>query len=187
MNKFSCICDIISYPNINFFMRLHFKFISTLSFVFFLITTACQKGNDSTTSTPNPTPTSSGFSFKVDGNLITADSANASIYTSGGARRIDVYVYKGKNVWNTDAGEVLEMHFAPKSGSQNVSALGNDAWLTYFIHDTTYYDCSSGHFNLTTCDTIGNKLEGTFDFVGTSSGLTKNITEGKIIVTKILK
>jgi len=167
-------------------MSLNFKLILPLSFVFIMITSACQKSSDPT-STPAPTPTTSGFTFKVDGNLITADSATASIYTTGGARRIDVYVYKGKNIWNTDASEVMEMHFAPKSGSQNVSTLGNDAWLTYFINDTTYFDCTSGHFNLTTCDTIGNKLEGTFDFVGTSSGLTKTITEGKIVVTNISK
>lgn len=162
-------------------MSLNFKLILSLSFVFIMIISACNKSGDSTTSTPTPTPTPSGFTFKVDGNLITVDSANAIIYTSGGARTIDVYIWKGKNSGNM-ASEVMEMHFAARSGSQP------NVLLSYYPNDTTYFNSSSSNFNLTTCDTIGNKLEGTFDFVGTSSsGLTKSITEGKIVVTKISK
>ena len=149
---------------------------------------ACKKKDNTTAPSSTTNTTLTGFNFKVDGTLITADSANAVLYNNGGSREIDVYVFKGVIAGTSTANEVLEMHFRPKTGSQNVVANFSNAWLTYFANTTDYYDGSSGHFNITTCDTVNNKIAGTFDFIGTNtSSATKNITEGNIVVSKITK
>lgn len=150
---------------------------------------ACKKKEEATpaanNTNNNSTPTS--FTFKVDGTAITADSANAVLYTTNGAREIDVYVFKGVMTGTNTPMQVLEMHFKPQTGSQTVTTSFNGAWLTYDT-ETDYYDCTSGHFNLTLCDTVANKINGTFDFVGTnSSNQTKSITDGTIVVNKITK
>jgi hypothetical protein len=142
---------------------------------------ACKKKD--TTPVTTTTPTATAFSFKVDGgSTITVDSAKAVLYTNSVSllRTIDVYAFKG-------GATVIEMHFLPKTGAQTVSTSGNNAWLTY-ADATTYYDGGSGNFNLTTCDTVNKKIEGTFDFVGTSpSSTTKSISVGVIYVTKLKK
>jgi hypothetical protein len=135
--------------------------------------------------TPDPvvtSPTTGTFNYKVDGNTITVDSAKATLYTSvvSSLRTIDVYAYKAGSL-------VLEMHFLPKTGAQTVSTSLNNAWLTY-ADATTYYDGNSGNFSLTVCDTVNNKIEGTFDFVGTSpTATTKTVTSGNLFVTNLKK
>ncbi len=147
-------------------------------------TTTTTSSTSSTTSTTGTT-TSPSFSYKVDGNSFTIDSSAATLYTSSltGKRAIDIYAYKSGTM-------VFELHFLPKTGTQTVSQNLNDAWLTY-IAGSTYedqYNCVSGNFNLTSCDTINNKIEGTFDFVGNNyNSASKSISEGKIFVTSITK
>ncbi len=145
-----------------------------------MVLTSCKE--DETTA-PNNSPTPpSGLTFKVDGTLVTADSANAVLYTLGvppNNREIDVFVFQGGS-------QVLEMHFLPKTGPQTAAQNFNEAWLTYET-TSSHYHSQSGELNLSTCDTTGNQLEGTFNFVGLESGgsTTKNITEGNLIVTQI--
>ncbi len=148
-----------------------------------VIFTSCKKSDNSTP----PTPGGSGaFSYKVDaGATVTVDSANATLYGANNHRQIDVYAFKGGK-------QVMEFHFAPKTGDQVVgSTLGSSALLTYMETPTASYDSQSGSFNLSVCDTIGKKIVGTFSFVGKqypyTNGTTHTITEGQMTVTKLSK
>jgi hypothetical protein len=170
------------------------KFQTILSFAVCaqLLFVSCEKEKETNdTSTTSSTTSSTGttnnssFSFKVDGNTNSIDSSSATLYTSSltGKRNIDVFAYKAGLM-------VLEFHFSPKTGSQTVNKDLNNAWLTYKASSdyTLNYHSVSGNFNLTTCDTINNKIEGTFDFVGENSNSdSKAISEGKLLVTKITK
>jgi hypothetical protein len=160
--------------------------------IFLLISTSialfsCKKKEDPITPTPTNTVVNpGGFNFKLDGGSpITIDSANAFLYTNGGQRLMDVFVYKGGN-------EILEFHFAPTTGSKAAgTTLGSGAFLTYLSSPTQSFDSQSGTLNVTTCDTIGNKLVGDFNFVAKeypyTSSTTKTITEGHMTLTKISK
>lgn len=157
---------------------------------------SCKKKNNQSTNTDS-TPTTTGSSSSPctgpvcynDGVSISADSAQAVLYTATGGtltphRHIDVYVFKGGN-------QVLELHFLPKTGAQTVLQDFSGAWLTYITNggfsSTDYYNCSSGNFNLTTCDTVANKLNGSFDFTGNNGSSNKSIVSGVINITKIKK
>lgn len=148
------------------------------------VITGCKKTDPPT----DPTATSGGFSYKVDGGAaITIDSANAVLYTNVATkvRTIDVYAFKSGK-------QVLEFHFLPKTGDQIVgNAQGASAFLTFMESPTAAFDAEMGSFNLSVCDTIGKKIVGTFGFVGKLYPYTTNakhtITEGKISVTKFLK
>ena len=157
----------------------HVKSIfSILAIVSVVIFSSCKKAS----TTVDPAPTASGaFTYKVDGgSTITVDSANAVIYNRiGFGRTIDVYAFKG-------GGQVLEFHFAPTTGVKDAAT----TLLTYIIRTPlNSYDSQSGSLNLITCDTVTNKLIGDFNFVGKSfnSNEIKTITEGHMVVTKIIK
>lgn len=155
---------------------------STLAIAAIALLAACKK--NSTTTTPTPTTTTKTFTFKADGTAITLDSARATLYNLNVApynREIDVYGFKGGKT-------VIEFHFLPKTGKQNASTSFSDAWLTY-ADDTKTYDSQSGELNLTVCDTVNNKIEGTFNFSGKefSGTATKSITEGTIYVDNMKK
>ena len=151
---------------------------SILAIVSVVIFSSCKKAS----TTVDPAPTASGaFTYKVDGgSTITVDSANAVIYNRiGFGRTIDVYAFKG-------GGQVLEFHFAPTTGVKDAAT----TLLTYITRTPlNSYDSQSGSLNLITCDTVTNKLIGDFNFVGKSfnSNEIKTITEGHMVVTKIIK
>jgi hypothetical protein len=160
--------------------------------IFLLISTSialfsCKKKEDPITPTPTNTVVNpGGFNFKLDGGTpITIDSANANLYTSSGKRLMDVYAYS-KGI------EILEFHFDPTTGSKAAgTTLGSGAFLTYLSSPTQSFDSQSGTLNVTTCDTIGNKLVGDFHFIAKqypyTSSTTKTITEGHMTLTKISK
>lgn len=153
-----------------------FAFAAIVSGFFF---TSCKKST--TTTNTNTTPSTSTFTFKKDGTLVNVDSAKATIYTSvlTGTRMIDVYAFAGGS-------QVLEMHFAPTTGSRAVDKTFANSWLTY-ISATDYYDGTSGTLNITKCDTVNNKIEGTFNFSGAASIGTgsANITDGNMVVSSM--
>ena len=157
----------------------HVKVIfSILAIVSVVIFSSCNKAS----TTVDPVPAASGaFTFKVDGGAtITVDSANAALYDRiGFGRFIDVYAFKG-------GAQVLEFHFAPTTGVKDAAT----TLLTYINgNPPNSYDSQSGALNLITCDTVTNKLIGDFNFVGKqyNGSVTKAITEGHMIVTKIIK
>lgn len=155
---------------------------------------SCKKEETEPATTQNNTTTAPTtpvvFSFKEGTNTITADSAKAILYTSGmigaqGARRLDVYAFKNGQ-------QIIEFHFSPKTGNQAVAQNGSSAWLSYITNNgNTYpddfYHCTSGTFSLSVCDTINNKITGSFDFVGSNGTTNKTITEGSIAITVIKK
>ena len=152
-----------------------FSILAIVSVVFFA---SCNKAS----TTVDAAPLASGaFTFKVDGGAtITVDSANAAIYNRiGFGRFIDVYAFKGGT-------QVLEFHFAPTTGVKDAAT----TLLSYLTKTPlNSYDSQSGSLNLITCDTVTNKLIGDFNFVGKSfnSNEIKTITEGHMVVTKIIK
>ena len=98
-------------------------------------------------------------------------------------REIDIYAFKGGM-------QVLEFHFLPKPGIQPVSQDFNSAWLTYITNNgatfpSDYNHCVSGNFNLTTCDTIANKIIGSFNFIGNNGTSNKSITAGTININTL--
>ena len=153
-----------------------------LCFVISMVVLSCKK--DSKT-TPKTAP-STKFSFKLDGSAaITIDSATATLYSTASGRQMDIYAYKG-------GAEILEFHFDPKTGTKTVgTVLGTGALLTYMESAVKSYDSQSGTLNITTCDTVGKKIEGDFNFIAKeypyTSSTTKTITEGHLVVTKITK
>jgi hypothetical protein len=149
-----------------------------------LIGIGCKK---STTNNPSTTTTTTNnFSYKLDGTAMTIDSAKATLYTLGLApynRMIDVFAFKGGL-------EVLEFHFKPVTGSSIADGTFANSWLTYksginFPND--YFNSTSGSLNITLCDTINKKIEGTFNFVGNNGTTNKNITDGvlKVDITSV--
>jgi hypothetical protein len=157
------------------------KLIITILFIS-ILAVACKKSDDDSS-----TPSNAAVTYN-DGADVTVDSINAVLYTLGVPpfnREIDVYAYKGGD-------QVLEFHFLPKTGAQNVSQSFSDAWLTYLINDGAtypddYFNCTSGNFNLTDCDTVGNIIKGTFDFVATNGTTSKTISSGKLNITTLVK
>lgn len=144
------------------------------------IMSGCKKNSGSD---PSPSATSGTFSYKADG-VATAsvDSAYAILYGPKASRAMDIYSFKGKK-------EAMEFHFSPKTGDQQVGSLsGGGVLLTFYDANGVEFDSKSGAFNLTSCDTLNKKIEGTFSFVGIMQAPgtgTKNITEGHLLVTKI--
>lgn len=128
-----------------------------------------------------------GLTFKVDGTAVTATDMQATLYSNpvAGGRYMDVYAYVGSN-------QVLEFHFPPKTGSfpANQTMDMSNSWLTYITNNginypADYFNSTSGTIEVTTCDTINNKIVATFSFVGDNGTTTKNITEGGINLTEI--
>jgi hypothetical protein len=163
--------------------RIMFKTIAIFTVALAMI--SCKKEETSTTTTPI-TNSTSPISYN-DGADVSVDSANAVLYSTnpgtGPQREIDIYGYKNGKL-------VLEFHFLPKTGTQPVAQSLASAWLTYLtnngaVYPSDYYHCKSGNFNLTTCDTIANKIVGTFDFIGNNETSDKSISSGKINITKI--
>ncbi len=162
-----------------------------------IVAAACTKSKTTTTSPTSPTTTtttttttsSDTMSFIVDGgSAIKIDSAKAVLYNLSVApfsRMIDVYAFKAGH-------QVLEFHFTPKTGDQTAgTSLGTGSFLTYMENDTTSYDSQSGTLSLTECDTVNNKIKGTFYFKGKTypytSATVRSISEGKLSVTKLTK
>jgi hypothetical protein len=167
-------------------MKSIIKIPGTLFWVILLLLSifaSCKKDQSSSATT---TTTSGAFSYKVDGGATaTLDSANATLYTVNKAREIDVYGFRGGK-------QVMEFHFSPKTGDQTVGGtFGSGALLTYLETPTSSFDSQSGSFNLSTCDTVGKKIVGTFSFVGKlypyTSNTVRTITEGRMTVTKLSK
>ncbi|CAN5226308.1 hypothetical protein BH09BAC6_BH09BAC6_13680 [soil metagenome] len=155
---------------------------TTLFLAFLAGINSCKK----TTGTDNkPAGAAGKFTFKVDGGAaIIVDSANALLYSTAAGRQMDVYAYKGGS-------EILEFHFDPKTGTKTAgTVLGASAFLTYMESATKSYDSQSGTLTLTTCDTVGKKIEGDFNFVAKQypyTGSSKTISEGHMLLTKISK
>jgi hypothetical protein len=161
-------------------MKLTFK--HTLSaFLLVLTLGSCKKSNSTDTT---PTVASGKFTYKADGVASVADSAYAVLYGPKASRAMDIYSSTGKK-------EGMEFHFSPKTGAQTVGSLtgGNGILLTYYDANGIEYDSQSGTFNLSACDTLNKNIVGDFAFSGKMQAPgtgTKSITEGHIIVTKIL-
>lgn len=158
------------------------SFIGALALLTTVI--SCSEKEETSQPTNNNSTSQSTLSFKQDGNLFNCDSATATLYTlrvSPFNRIIDVYGYK-------NGATAIEMHFQPKTGSVPADKTFTNSWLTY-ADATDYYDCKSGTLNVTTCDTIGNKIVATFNFIGENMGgtSTKTITEGSININTIKK
>jgi hypothetical protein len=160
--------------------------IATQAILFIALAfTSCKKGSTGSTPTPTPTPTTASFTFKVDGGAaITADSANATLYTTGGHREMDVYVFKGGQ-------QVLEFHFQPTTGAKNADTTATSAaLLTWMESPVKSFDAQSGTLTVTTCDTTAPSIVGDFNFVGkqypyATTTVTHAITEGHMVVTKV--
>jgi hypothetical protein len=169
------------------------NYYATSMLVFLLIAVSiavlsCGKNNDVT---PKIDTTITGFTFKADGGAtVTVDSANAVLYTppfAGAMRTMDVYAFKGGK-------QVLEFHFAPATGAKSVGGtFGMGGTLLTYIAPSPLqsFDSQSGTLNLTTCDTVGNKIIGDFNFVAKeypyTGTTTHSITEGHMSVTKLSK
>ncbi len=121
--------------------------------------------------------------------MITADETTATLYTNpvAGGHYIDVYATK-------DGVEVLELHMPASVGNYPAQRSGftlTESWLTYEtggadpILDNFHSD--SGTMDLTTGDLTTDELRGTFNFIGNNGTTTKNITEGKIVVSEITR
>ncbi len=150
---------------------------------------ACSKDETTTPdNTNNNNNSNASVSFKVNGTKIDADSAFAVLYTFGLPpydRKIDVFAFKGGSL-------VLEGHFAPKTGAQTIGTTTATAMLTYKAGSdlSEYYNSKSGNFSFSECDTVGNKLTASFDFVGEQlmgGTATKSITEGVIKLSALRK
>ena len=156
--------------------------------ILMLASISCKKTDSEPSNNSTPTSNSTAAISYNDGTSVSVDSAQAVLYTAGGGviqREIDIYAFKGGK-------QVLEFHFQPKTGSQPVAQNFASAWLTYLTNNMAnypedYYNCKSGNFNLTTCDTVANKIIGTFDFIGNNGTIDKSITAGKINISKIKK
>ncbi|MGL2966516.1 hypothetical protein [Flavobacterium sp. XGLA_31] len=128
-----------------------------------------------------------GITFKADGTAVTASSVDATLYSNSvaGGRYIDVYAFQGTN-------QILEFHFPPKTGSftANQTMDMSHSWLTYMTNNGLdypgdYFGSTSGTINVTTCDTINNKIVATFNFVGDNGTVTKTISEGTLNINAI--
>lgn len=151
---------------------------ATILFGIAILFAACKK-DEANPASNNNNNTSGSFTFKVDGAAVTIDSARAVLYTLGippNNREIDVVAFHGGN-------EVLEFHFLPRTGAQAAAQNFTEAWLTYKSGGTNYHS-QSGTLTLTTCDTIGGRFEGTFNFVSQGGSATRTITDGNLIVTR---
>lgn len=154
--------------------------------IIFLTLTISSCTSDSESSIP---PASADkTTFKLDGVLITPDEVTATDYnnTVAGGRYIDVYVKKGGK-------QILELHMPAVNGTypaQHAALTLTSSWLTYQANDglnfpADYFDSTTGSMKLTTCDLVGNKLRGTFEFVGNNTSSNKTITEGVLVVNTI--
>jgi len=152
-----------------------------------IINASCSSDSkDSNSGTPAVTDKTT---FKLDGVLITADETTATLYTNpvAGGEYIDVYATK-------DGVEVLELHMPASVGNYPAQRSGftmTESWLTYETGGTDpildNFHSDSGTMNLTTCDLTADELRGTFSFIGNNGTTTKNITEGKIVVSEITR
>lgn len=128
-----------------------------------------------------------GVSFKVDGTSVNTTDMEAVLYTNvvAGGRYIDVFAYQGEN-------QVLEFHFPATTGSFEAQQSFDltSSWLTYLTNDGLdypgdYFHSTAGTINVTTCDTINNKIVATFNFTGNNSTVNKVITDGTLSVNAI--
>ena len=159
------------------------------SIVLSLIFISLSCSSDSKDSNSGTPATTDKTTFKLDGVLITADETTATLYTNpvAGGQYLDVYATK-------DGVEVLELHMPASVGNYPAQRSGftmTESWLTYETGGTDpmldNFHSDSGTMNLTTCDLTADELRGTFDFVGSNGTTTKNITEGKIVVSEITR
>jgi hypothetical protein len=160
------------------------KAIKVLAFVSIVSGLVASCSSDSSSGGGSP---AAGINFKADGTTVTATDMQATLYSNpvAGGRYMDVYAYVGSN-------QVLEFHFPPKTGSfpANQTMDMANSWLTYMTNNgvnypADYFNSTSGTIEVTTCDTINNKIVATFSFVGDNGTTTKNITEGGINLTEI--
>jgi hypothetical protein len=130
---------------------------------------------------------STGITFKVDGTTTTATNLEATLYTNvvAGGRYIDVYGFDGTT-------QIVEFHFPAKTGNfaAQQSFDMTTSWLTFLTNNGSsypgdYYHSTAGTINVTTCDTINNKIVATFNFTGDNTTATKTITNGNLNVNAI--
>lgn len=130
---------------------------------------------------------SNGITFKVDGTTVTPTVIEATLYTNvvAGGRYIDVFGFDGTT-------QILEFHFPAKTGSFTAQQSFNmtTSWLTYLTNNGTsfpgdYYHSTAGTINVTTCDTINDKIVATFNFTGNNTSTNKTVTDGNLNVNAI--
>ncbi len=130
---------------------------------------------------------STGITFKVDGTTTTATNLEATLYTNvvAGGRYIDVYGFDGTT-------QIAEFHFPAKTGNfaAQQSFDMTTSWLTFLTNNGAsypgdYFHSTAGTINVTTCDTINNKIVATFNFTGDNTTVTKTITDGNLNVNAI--
>lgn len=131
--------------------------------------------------------TQAGVTFKVDGTSVSASNLEAVLYTNivAGGRYIDVIGYQGDN-------QIIEFHFPAATGSYPAQQSFDmtTSWLTYLTnggldYPGDFYNSTSGTINVTTCDTINNKLVATFNFTGNNETVNKSITNGTLSLNAI--
>ncbi len=151
------------------------------------VTAVIMGSSCSSDSSSSGSSSSSPVSFKVNGKSTTAGTVQATLYTNvvAGGRYIDVYGFQGES-------QILEFHFPAKTGSfaAQQSFDMSTSWLTYITNNGTdatadYFHSTSGTINVTTCDTINNKIVATFNFVGNNTTADKTITEGSLNISSI--
>jgi len=159
------------------------KKIAAALFVMATIVLVSSCSSDSSSSSSS----SAGVTFKVDGTATTAGTVQATLYTNvvAGGRYIDIYGFQGED-------QILEFHFPAKTGNfaAQQSFDMTTSWLTYLTNDGAnfpgdYFNSTSGTINVTTCDTINNKIVATFNFVGSNTTVNKTITEGSLNISGI--
>jgi hypothetical protein len=101
----------------------------------------------------------------------------------GVGRYIDVYAHKG-------GVQVLELHMPAAVGNYPAQHTGftmSNSWLTYQTGGTDpvtdYYHSDSGTMNVSSFNESGQRLVGTFNFVGNNGSGTKDITEGHLDIS----
>ncbi|TBX65365.1 hypothetical protein EZL74_12165 [Flavobacterium silvisoli] len=155
--------------------------ITLLTLTVLIMNASCSSDSSSGPSSSSP------LSFKVNGTATTAGTVQATLYTNvvAGGRYIDVYGFQGEN-------QIVEFHFPAKTGSfaAQQSFDMSTSWLTYITNNGTdavgdYFHSTSGTINVTTCDTINNKIVATFNFVGNNTTADKTITEGSLNINAI--
>jgi len=157
--------------------------VKTIFACLLLVLASCSDAD----STGNSATTTNKTTFKLNGVLITADETKATHYTNTveGGKYIDVFAYKGGK-------QILELHFPATAGTYPAQQSFNmtTSWLTYIANGGTdysadFYNSTSGSITLTTLDLTGNKIRGTFNFVGNNTSVNATITEGILVVDQI--
>lgn len=148
---------------------------------------SCSKESTSNDDSKTPIPSQKPISFKIDGNLITVDSAIGYLYNLEFApfeRKLDVIGYANGRI-------IFEANLNPTVGKQNLGDGGNSL-ISYRpgIDLNEHFASKTGSITISKCDTISPEIVATFEtMVGQVLGGSeiKLLKEGSLKVTKLAK